>query len=95
MEKLGDSIMNELETAEDEVCNAWGEFPPPPLCNLFVESLVVHWSCSFNIHSLIYSFQTHTTENRLIFSPPPSHLRLAKNGKKWKFNRSSLRRSTS
>jgi hypothetical protein len=25
MEKLGDSIMNELETAEDEVCNAWGE----------------------------------------------------------------------
>lgn len=26
MEKLGDSIMNELETAEDEVCKAWGEF---------------------------------------------------------------------
>ena len=26
MEKLGDSIMNELETAEDEVCRAWGKF---------------------------------------------------------------------
>jgi hypothetical protein len=25
MEKLGDSIMKELETAEDEVCKAWGE----------------------------------------------------------------------
>jgi hypothetical protein len=25
MEKLGNSIMNELETAEDEVCKAWGE----------------------------------------------------------------------
>jgi hypothetical protein len=26
MEKLGDSIMSELETAEDEVCKAWGEW---------------------------------------------------------------------
>lgn len=26
MEKLGDSIMSELESAEQEVCNAWGEF---------------------------------------------------------------------
>ena len=25
MEKLGDSIINELETAEDAVCDAWGE----------------------------------------------------------------------
>ena len=25
MEKLGDSIMNELETAEEEVCRAWGK----------------------------------------------------------------------
>lgn len=29
MEKLGDSIINELETAEDAVCDAWGEYVVP------------------------------------------------------------------
>ena len=52
MEKLGDVIMNELETAEQEVCSAWGEFHATRLC-LYSQLLLINDPSMYNFFRFV------------------------------------------